>query len=420
MRERYEMIVVGGGFAGTAAAIAAARQGKDVLLIEKYNCLGGAAAYGLVSNFAPFWTYNPGRTQKNFLSRGLFEEILGEMTVAGGTSQDNARIFSEEILKVVLNRMCVDSGVTLLFDALVTGVRMQEGRVRGVTASHVGGKSYFEADFFIDATGDGTLAFLGDYPFRKGRETDGLCQPMTLTFRLGNVDRDMYEATKKQIGSRFAEYRRAGKPVTPAEELLIYRTISRQIMTFDATSLVRLDSTSPEDLTRAEIEGREQVMQIYAFLKENFDAFRHSVLLSTGIQIGVRESRRIIGEKTLTREDLERFAKPEDGIAACNCDVEIRNPEGGATTRCVFPDGQYYTIPYGCLVPLGSQNLLVTGRCISATHEAQASIRTMPTCCTLGEAAGLAGAVALCDGVDAKDVNVEKLRYFLEVGGGVI
>lgn len=419
---QYDVVVVGGGFAGVGAALASARQGKSTLLIEKYNCLGGAACYDLVNPFMRYWTYTAGRQSRIYLSRGIFEDIVHEVEKLGGfdTSTPNRVRFNEELLKLALNRMCIDSGVKLLYQTYVTGVNMEDGKIASLNISNVSGNSTVEAKCFIDATGDANVAALAGYPFRLGREGDHLCQPMTLCFRLSHVDREKYEACKGQITPLYNQFQQEGKIKNPREDVLVFNTLNDDTLHFNTTRVVKLDPTNAEDVTKAEIEAREQVYEMYCFLRDNFEAFKDASLVATGLQIGVRESRMIIGEKELTQEDLLAFKKEDDGIAVCNYDIDIHSPDGAGTSHYFFPDGEYYTIPYGTLVPKGSRNLLVAGRCISTTHEAQASIRIMPTCCNTGEAAGVAAAVAATEGVDVMDVDVQKIRHILKTGGAVV
>lgn len=419
---KHDVIVVGGGFAGTAAAIAAARQGKSVLLVEKYNCLGGAAAYDLVNPFMRYWTYTVGKTSRIYLSCGIFQEIVNELDKLGAfrASTQNKVCFNEEYLKLVLNRMCIDSGVNLLFQTYVTGVNMEDGRIRSISVSNVSGNSTLKADCFIDATGDANIAALAGYPFRLGRDNDHLCQPMTLCFRMTNVNRALYDEEKPEITPLYKKFKEEGKISNPREDVLIFNTVNEDTLHFNTTRVVKLDPTNAEDVTKAEIAAREQVFEMVNFLKENFKAFKDATLVSTGLQIGVRESRMILGEKVLTKEDLLAFKKEDDGIAVCNYDIDIHSPDGSGTSHYYFPDSEYYTIPYGCLVPKDSKNLLVAGRCISTTHEAQASVRIMPTCCTIGEAAGVAAAVACADGTSVKDVDVQKVRHILATNGAKI
>lgn len=419
-KERYDIIVVGGGFAGVAAAISAARQHKKVILIEKYNCMGGAAVFDLVNPFMRYWTYSGENRERLELSCGLFSEIMHRIEEAGGLCPDDKRYFNEEILKYVLNHMALESGVQLLYQAYVSGVENDNGHIRSVTVSSVSGSFNLCADYYIDATGDANLAFLAGCPFRLGREADGLCQPMTLCFRLGNVKKSEKNALFARINRLYKQFHAEGKFHNPREDVLIFRTVSENIYHFNTTRVIHLNPTDVYDVTKAEIEARDQIFELYAFLRENFEEFHDSILLTSGMQIGVRESRMIDGAYTLTKEDLLACTQFYDSIAVCNYEIDIHNPDGGGTSHYFFPDGKYYTIPYRCMVPQNADNLLVTGRCVSATHEAQASLRIMPTCCTLGEAAGIATSVAKDTGCAVANADIEKIRSILIRNGAKV
>ena len=419
--KRYDVVVVGGGFAGVGAALAAARQGKKVRLIEKYNCLGGAAVYDLVNPFMPYWTWTDEQhSEKILLSEGVFAEIVKRMSEMGGLSKKNQTRFNEEILKLLLNRMMVEAGVELLYQTTVVGAKRNGNKIDAITVSNVSGTYDIEADVFIDASGDANLAHLAGFPYKVGRESDGLCQPMTLCFRLANVDAEGYQSMKAEINELYSKFQAEGKITNPRENVLVFNCVAQNMLHFNTTRVVKLDPTNAEDVTKAEIIAREQVFEMVNFLRENFGPFKNADLVSTGIQIGVRESRMIVGEHTLSQEEMLAYTKFEDGIAACNYDIDIHSPDGSGTSHYYFPAGKYYTIPYGCLVPKDSENLLVAGRCISTTHEAQASIRIMPTVCTIGEAAGVAAAVACEDKTAVKSVDVQKVRTILRKNGAVI
>lgn len=421
MGKRYDVVVVGGGFAGAAAAIAAAREGKSVRLIEKYNCLGGAACYDLVNPFMRYWAWmDEEKTEKKILSDGLFTEIVDKLNEMGALKPGNNTCFNEEHLKLLLNRMATEAGVELLYQTTVVGVKKNGNRIEAVTVSNVSGTYDIEGDVFIDATGDANLSHLAGVPYKVGRESDGLCQPMTLCFRLGGVDLELFKGLRPAINELYNKLQAEGKIKNPRENVLIFPNVAPGVLHFNTTRIVKLDPTNAEDVTKAEIMAREQVFEMIDFLRENFEAFKDCVLISTGMQIGARESRMIVGEYTLTQEDLLAYTKFEDGIAACNYDIDIHSPDGAGTSHYYFPVGAYYTIPYRTLVPKDSENLLVTGRCISATHEAQASIRIMSTVCTLGEAAGVAAAVACEDKTTVKDVDVQKVRAILHEKGACI
>ena len=399
MKTKYDVLVAGGGWSGTCAAIAAARQGMDVLLVERWNCLGGAAAGNLVSPFMNYWTTMPGTQEKKMLCNGIFREILAQLRALGGMGEGD-NYFDEEILKLVLNRMVTEVGVQLLYNTVISGVDKAEGRIRSITCATKSGPLTFEADYFIDATGDAELSMLAGVPFRLGRPADNLCQPMTLCFRMGGVDKEQYWVHKREINPLYKQFQKEGKIKNLREDVLIFENMNEGVLHFNTTRIVRRNPTDPFDVTAAEIEAREQVFEIQKFLKENIPGFEHCRVLSTAMQIGARESRMIEGEYTLTEQDMKALTRFPDAIATGDYDIDIHNPEGSGTSHYYFQPGEWYTIPYRSLIPKGFANLLVTGRCISSTHEAQASYRIMPIVATLGEAAGTAISLACQAQVD--------------------
>ncbi len=417
--KKYDLAVLGGGFAGAAAAISAARAGLAVLLVEKANCLGGAAVNSLVNPFMPNYTKTPDHhvMEKHSLSQGIFLEIVEELRRLGAAEGNPPFVFHEEYLKIVLNRMALASKVDLLFHSYLTDAHTEEGRIRSVTVVNKSGKQQITADYFIDATGDADLAVLAGCPFRLGREGDGLCQPMTLCFRVANVDIEKYHKARPMINGLYQQMREQGKIKNIREDVLIFSNLIGGVLHFNSTRVVKHNPVDAFDLTRAEIDAREQVLELFTFMKENIDGFQNSDLLMTAPEIGVRESRMIDGEYVLTGEDLVACTRFDDSIALGNYDIDIHNPEGSGTSHYYFPQGKYYTIPYRSLVPQGVDNLLVAGRCISATHEAQASIRIMPIVCCLGEAAGTAAGVAAQDGSKFKLVDVKKVQQRLREHG---
>lgn len=407
--KQYDVIVVGGGFSGAAAAIAAARRGMEVLLIEKSNCFGGAAVNCLVNPFMYYWTNDPATKKPIYLCNGIFREILTELT-AMKAMPENSSVFHEEYLKLILQRMILKENVHVLFHTYLTGVRMDNGKVKSVLVSNKEGPGEYAARYFIDCTGDGDLAVLAGYPYHLGREKDHLCQPMTLCFRVAGVDLKAFEKSYDSINPLYQQFQREGKIKNPRENILVFENVVNGVLHFNSTRIVRKNPVSGEEKTQAELEAREQVFELFHFLRENIDGFQHSQLLSTAMEIGVRESRMIEGEYLLTQEDLVACTKFEDGVVCGNYDIDIHNPEGSGTSHYYFKDGEYYTIPYRCLVPKGSRNLLVAGRCISSTHEAQASYRIMPICCCLGEAAGIAAAFCGNSAADVMDIDIPRYR----------
>ena len=409
MNKHYDLIVVGGGFAGTAAAMEAARHGKNVLLVDKYNCLGGTACGGLVLPFMPYSTREEGNDRP--LTGDLFLEIVEGLDAMGGLG-DNRKRFNEEILKIVLQRMCLRYGVNLLFNTTVIGAEVEDGKIRSLTAWGKSKKLTLTADHFIDATGDAELSVLAGASYQLGREEDNLCQPMTLSFRVGGVDIPKAREHRQLLNEKYLQWQAAGKITNPRENVLLFSTCQKDVYHFNTTRVVKLDPTDPEDVTKAEIMAREQVFEIMELLKE-IPGYENAWLLATALQIGIRESRMVEGLYKLTVEDLKGLARFDDAIAVANYDIDIHNPEGSGTSHYYFKPGDWYEIPYRCLVPKGFSNLLVAGRCISSTHEAQASYRIMPYCAELGQAAGAAVAVAMDEGTDLPGVNIQKVQAIL-------
>lgn len=419
VERKYDLIVVGGGFAGTCAALEAAEKGLHTLLIDKNNCLGGAASNCLVIPFMNYWTKDPETGENQFLAGSLFMEITRRMKLLGGL-HDNLKTFDEEVLKLVLMRMCREYGVELLLNASVVEARVEEHAIRAVK---VWGKSCMlelSADYFVDATGDAELSVLSGCRYRVGREEDNLCQPMTLCFRVHGVDREKFLANKPSINPLYQQFQRDGKIKNPREDVLSFSTLYDDILHFNTTRVVKLDPTDPFAVTRAEQEAREQVYEMHNFLKSNIPGFERSHVLSTALQIGIRESRMVEGEYTLNVDDLKSLARFPDAIAVSNYDIDIHSPDGAGTDHYYFGDGEWYEIPYRCLVPKDCDNLLVAGRCISSTHEAQASYRIMPYCAELGQAAGAAVSVAKKSGVDVRNVDVSRVQRILRDEGFLI
>lgn len=417
--EKYDIIVIGGGIAGSAAALSAAREGRKVLLIERTNALGGTAVNSLVIPFMPYSYTDPETGKRVPLSRGIFAEIVEELKKCNSLYEyydlEFDTSFNEEYLKLILNRMLLNAGVKLLFHSYLIEAETQDGHIVSVTVANKSGKQTYYADYFIDATGDGDLAALSGCSFRLGREEDNLCQPMTLCFRLGNVDVDKYVNEERADAIKlYKEYKEAGRIKNIYEKILTFRHPSKGVLHFNSTRIAKKSPIDAMDITEAEIEAREQAFELFAFLKENFSSFKDAVMLSTAVSIGVRESRMIEGEYTLSQEDLLNLTKFEDSIAACNYDIDMHNPEGSGTTHHYFKAGEYYTIPYRCLTPKKTDNLLVAGRCISVTHEAQASVRIMPTCFCLGQAAGTAAAVAADHKTDVKSIDIKEVQQRLK------
>ena len=413
--KKYDLVVIGGGFAGVAAALAAARAGVKVLIVEKSNCLGGAAVNCLVNPFMPYWTEIDGRRVD--LSAGIFKEIRDRLEANHAMS---GKSFLEEELKYILNEMVAEASIDLLFHAYIFRVEKCEEHIASIMVATKSGEIQIKANYFIDATGDAQLAYLAGCPTVLGRESDHLCQPMTLCFRVGNVDVEKFYASRERLKIAHAQSLEAGELINPRENILVFKTPIHNVLHFNTTRVVRKNPVSPEEVTEAEVLARKQVYEIYEFMKKHADGLEDSFLMMTAAEIGVRESRMIVGDYLLTEQDCKNCAKFEDAIAACNYDIDIHNPEGTGTSHYYFPAGEYYTIPYRSLIPMGVSNMLVAGRCISSDHGAQASYRIMPVVCCIGEAAGAAIGLAVKNNSSVREVNTEELQKSLKKNGAYI
>lgn len=409
---KFDVVVIGGGFSGVAAAISVARQGLKVMIVEKSNCFGGASVNCLVNPFMQF------KSEDKLMSGGIFSEILEELKKLKG--YDGHLTFDEEKLKLALNRMIIKENVFPLFHAVLVDAKTDANKISSVTLAFKTQKIEVEAKYFIDCTGDGNLAVMAGCDYTIGRKNDGLCQPMTLCFRVGGVDKNLFWSEFGEINKRYKQAKAEGKITNPREDVLVFNTLQRGVLHFNTTRVIKLNPTDVFDVTKAEIEAREQVFEIFYFIKSFAKSFKNAGILSTASEIGVRESRMITGGHILSEDELLDCTKFEDGIAACNYDIDIHNPEGTGTSHHYFAPGEYYTIPYRCLCPTKVGNLLVAGRCISSTHEAQASYRIMPTVCTIGQAAGVGAAVAYKQGCDVADADIKKIRKILSESNAVI
>lgn len=410
----WDLIVVGGGLTGVAAAVSARRMGMGkVLVIEKAGFLGGAPGTCLINPFMPYYTTVDG--ERFDLSRGFFSELRQLLSDLGGY-EPGPETIHEEYLKIALDRLTRRENVQVLFHAVLCGVEKEGETLTAVRAATKAGVLTFRGRYFIDCTGDADLAVLAGCPYHLGRP-DGLCQPMTLCFRIGNVDIDAYHRNRALMQQKYKEWQAAGKIKNPRENVLVFGTLVDGMLHFNTTRIVKHDPTDPFDVTEAEMLAREQMLEMYEFLRAEVPGFEHSQLLYSAGEIGARESRMIDGEYTLTQEDLVNCVKFEDAVAAGNYDIDIHNPEGSGTSHYYFSAGTWYTIPYRCLQPKNADNLLVAGRCISSTHEAQASYRIMPIVITLGQAAGTAAAIAARCGTSVKQIDVAELRRALEENG---
>ena len=432
----YDVLVVGGGNAGCAAALAAARNGARVLLVERYGFLGGTATASMVG---PWMTFHSGDDR---IVGGIAQEMVERLVARGGSpghlhdASDYVPTitpFDPEIHKALLFEMMGESGVGLLLHAWFLDATVADGHVTASRFATVGGIVEVSARRTIDATADAYVAASAGVPTQQGDER-GRVQPASLMFRLSHVDLaalstyvrqrpdqmrsslKTHERTPESLTAVAGLYelwdaaRARGAVDVPRELVSFFATPYADEVTVNMSRVVGVDPLDPDDLTRAEVEARAQVMQLLEFFRRDVPGFARARIAATATQIGVRESRRIVGEYTLTADDVLAARAFDDAVARSAYPIDIHNPSGSGTSTRRLPPGRSYEIPYRCLVPLLVDDLLVAGRCISTTHEALASTRLTPTVMTLGQAAGTAAALSLRERVTPRALDPHLLR----------
>ncbi|MBO4931390.1 MAG: FAD-dependent oxidoreductase [Clostridia bacterium] len=421
---KYDVVVLGGGFTGCAAALAATRLGQKTLLLEASGFLGGAASNCLIFPLMPYATSvkdEDGNPKKHYLSRGILAELVRDLQETGDIRGDSG--FLDEAVKLLLDRKMTENGVQVLFHATLCGVKKDGSHIDSVDVVTKAGVLTFEGRMFIDCTGDADLCTMADVPTVLGREPDHLCQPMTLCFRVANVDKQAFFANRDEMRRLHKEWLDAGRFTNPREDILVFDYPIDGMLHFNTTRVVKHNPVDPFDVTRAEMEARRQVQELLDFFRVNkLAGMENARLVYTAPSIGVRESRMLVGDYVLTGQDLVDCTKFDDAIAAGNYDIDIHNPEGSGTSHYYFPAGTWYTIPFRSLIPKAADadNLLVGGRCISVDHEAQASVRIIPICTTTGEAAGVGAAVANREGTTVQSADVKEVQRILVESGAYI
>ena len=409
--KKYDLIVVGGGISGVAASVAAARDGLSVLLIEKFGCLGGAMSMSLVYPFMRYFQRGE-NDEKILLSDGLFTEMRERWEEYGD--------HSFESYKLVFDDMVSSAGVDVLFHTIVYKADFEGRRIKKLYATSKSGLLEFEADYFIDTTGDGELIAMTGCEYQLGRESDGYCQPMTTCFRLSGVDEERLRSDKPMLQEKYKEYKAANKITNPRENLLLFHGLGDGVVHFNTTRVIKHNPTDPVEISKAEMIARRQVWEIVKFIREFSPCLDNCSLISVANHIGVRESRKLKGVHILTVDELKNCVEFEDTIALGNYDIDIHNPTGAGTEIIKFGKDQYYRIPYRSLLPKEYDNMLVAGRCLSATHEAHSAVRILPICACLGEAAGTAIALAKNTTSNTQTIDTKQLRKNLKDKGAAV
>lgn len=431
---KFDVIIVGGGVAGIAASIAAARNGANTALIERDGCLGGTATVGLMTEFQGV----------NFsIVKGIFLEVVEELKLKEGILIGPNSPFDPEIFKFVTEQLVINAGCKILYHTMFTKTILNNNKVTGIIVESKEGRSALFAKTIIDASGDADVVASIGALFEKGNNL----QPATSVFRMNHVDikkliryiennpeQFYFEPGQKTwlidqtpplftIGGfkgLIEEARKKGELYLPHDSIWLCSMPQKGEISVNATRVIDVDGTTSRDLSMAEIDARKQIWSVSNFLKKYVPGFEKARLLDCGTRIGVRESRRIIGEYKLTKEDLLSGKKFTDTIATYKfpMDIQAYNEKKESHGWILVPNP--YDIPLRCLIPKNIDGLLVCGRCISTDHEAHGSTRSMPCCMATGQAAGTVGALVGRKNIPIRSVNVSEIQEILQEQGVIL
>ncbi len=428
--DSWDVIVVGGGPAGTTAAASAAREGAKTLLIEATGALGGMGTSGLVPAWCPF------TDKERIIYGGMAEKVL-KACIAGMPHVHAEHLdwtpIDAELLKRIYDELVIEQGATVLFNSFLAAV--ERGGDRGVDALVVANKSGLSAcraKVYVDATGDADLAAWAGAEFEKGDENGDL-QPATHCFTLTNADIYAYQhcggIKYSPHGNAIDSIVASGKYPDIPDRHACNNIVGPGAIGFNAGHIWSVDNTEPFSVSRGLVQGRRIAKAFRDACAEFFpEAFANAHLTQTASLLGIRETRRIIGDYRLTMDDFTGLRSFPDEICR-NCyfidvhhkQTEIGTGKEGASTAIHLKKGQSHGIPYRCLTPRGLSNVLVAGRCISTDRTVQGSTRVMPVCLCMGEAAGLAASMAASLRVpDIRAVNTDQLRARLQGYGAYL
>jgi len=445
-----DIVIIGGGPAGLSASWSSAKLGANVLLIERYGFLGGMATNGLVGSILGHYL-----SEKEPAVSGFLKFLIEKTHKLGGCEKWEDAYkkygisFDSEILKISSEKLLLEEKVEILYHSFVCDTKVENGKIKEVEVANKSGKMRVKGKIFIDATGDADIAYYSGFGYTKGRFFDRKMQSMGCMFKIAGIDEErITEEVVKQASKKLNELREKS-------ELKIYNTFlgvkgstirkgerAFNVMRFSG------DGTDVFDLTKGEIFLREQIYKYWEFLKENVSGFENSYISVLPANIGVRETRQIKGLYTLTEEDILNGKKREDSIAKGTYWIDIHCPLGRTKDNvhlcikecstgkyCIALDkykdylpskeklypskNDWFSIPYGCLIPEKSKNLIVSGRCISAEHKAMSSIRVMATCMATGHAAGISAYLSLDKNIPVNKVDVKEVQKMLEKQEGI-
>lgn len=424
---KSDVLVVGGGAAGVAAAVTAARQGLDVTLIERYGFCGGGAVAGLSGTVCGLYAATDrrsnGPTQMVF---GFTDEFCERLTVAGGLADPViygktwTRVHDPLVWRDVADGFLREAGVRVIFHAVVFGVHMEGDVVQGLEVWTKQGIIDARANIVIDASGDAEVVAMAGLPSSIG--DNGQVQNPTMIFRVLGVDTERFTRAygedtimPPEVTDLILAAQKSGKYDLPRAKIWLFKTTRPGELLCNCTRILGPDGRelNPlfwQDFTDAEIEGRRQVREYARFFRENLAGCENLFVNDTGVQVGVRQTRQVVGRHTLKNEDVVSGKKFDDGIARSPWPIELHS---GQKPKVEWLLDDYYEVPFGCFVPERGDGLLTAGRCLSAQHEAVASARVTAQCFSYGHAIGHAAAISIKNNVSPRQIDGRDLRHVL-------
>lgn len=441
VRKEVDVLVVGGGPSGITAALAAVEDGLNVLLLESRSFLGGNMTIGLpILGFLG--------QKGNQIIKGIPQKFIDRLKAVDASSEHrpcplhmSLTLVEPEAVKTVALEMLQEAGVEVMFYTFCSDVVMEGDELKGIIIESKAGREAILAKTIIDCTGDADVAYRSGVPCEYGNETGGV-QPPTLMFCLGGVDTEKLRLSIAEEPRTYltdfipAEYfgqnnqfivvglrsliQKASEDGLhlPVERTIIITGLRKGEAWINMTRINGVNGTDPESLSYGETEGRRQIHDIQKYLIDYVPGFENAYFLKTAPFVGIRETRRINGQYTMTQEDILGCRHFEDAIAVASYPLDIHHPNGGGCTLTWC--GDCYDIPFRSLIPLKVKNLIVAGRSISTTHEAMSAIRVMAPCMAMGEAAGRAAKMAVRNGVPVGEISVEQLQAELVETGAFL
>lgn len=426
----YEVVVLGGGPAGIAAAVAAARAGRRTLLIERYGFLGGMGTAAGVTNFCGLHANVHGEMHR--VVQGIASDLLSRIDRLGGLNAPHlilgkifAQAYDTAAYKIAADDLLAAHKVDILFHALGAGVVMHDDqRISALMVETKAGRQAVLADIYIDCSGDGDLAAWAGAPYEVGDNSGSMLYP-SMMFRLNGIDPEKAGEAWRTIPALMAKAEAAGTHKFPRKTAIVRPQRHGIEWRVNFTQLARRDGTAisgiePDDLTRGEIDGRRQAVEAFEFLR-TVPGFENSYIVDLPPQLGIRETRRVVGGYMLSGEDVLGCASFGDSIGVNGWPIEAHVAGDVIFTFPPIPESRGFNeLPYRMLVPAGVDNLLMAGRCASMTHDGQSAARVSGACFAMGEAVGTAAALALSGNTIPRDIAVEKLQQALQAEGAFI